>query len=74
MIQPLLPNKPSGVPRVDDRRVLIGRARATPHVFYALGHGHLGLTQSTGTARIVADLLTGQTPPIDIVPFSILRF
>ena len=24
VIQPLLPNKPSGVPRVDDRRVLIG--------------------------------------------------
>ncbi|MQW88892.1 NAD(P)/FAD-dependent oxidoreductase [Sinorhizobium saheli] len=65
-------------PSLPDSLPAIGRARATPRVVYAFGHGHLGLTQSAGTARIVADLLTGQTtgqaPAIDIAPFSPQRF
>lgn len=61
-------------PSLPDSLPAIGRARATPGVIYAFGHGHLGLTQSAGTARIVADLLTGQTPAIDIASFSPQRF
>lgn len=61
-------------PSLPDSLPAIGRARATPRVTYALGHGHLGLTQSAGTARLVADLLTGQAPAIDITPFSAQRF
>ncbi|WP_085033542.1 NAD(P)/FAD-dependent oxidoreductase [Ensifer aridi] len=61
-------------PSLPDSLPAIGRARATSGVIYAFGHGHLGLTQSAGTARIVADLLTGQTPAIDIAPFSPQRF
>lgn len=65
-------------PSLPDSLPAIGRARATPRVVYAFGHGHLGLTQSAGTARIVADLLTGQmtgqAPAIDIAPFSPQRF
>ena len=61
-------------PSLPDSLPAIGRARATPDVIYAFGHGHLGLTQSAGTARLVADLLTGQTPAIDLAPFSPQRF
>jgi len=61
-------------PSLPDSLPAIGRARATPDVIYAFGHGHLGLTQSAGTARIVADLLTEQAPPIDLTPFSPQRF
>lgn len=61
-------------PSLPDSLPAIGRARATPRVVYAFGHGHLGLTQSAGTARLVADLLTSQTPTIDITPFSPQRF
>ncbi len=61
-------------PSLPDSLPAIGRARATPDVIYAFGHGHLGLTQSAGTARLVADLLTGQEPAIDIAPFSPQRF
>ena len=61
-------------PSLPDSLPVIGRARATPNVVYAFGHGHLGLTQSTGTARLVADLLTGQPLPMDIDPFSPRRF
>lgn len=61
-------------PSLPDSLPAIGRAGATPRVIFAFGHGHLGLTQSAGTARIVADLLTGRTPAIDIAPFSPQRF
>ena len=61
-------------PSLPDSLPAIGRARATPRVTYAFGHGHLGLTQSAGTARLVADLVTGRTPGIDIASFSPQRF
>ena len=61
-------------PSLPDSLPAIGPARDTNRVIYAFGHGHLGLTQSTGTARLVADLLTGQTPAIDLTPFSPQRF
>lgn len=61
-------------PSMPDSLPAIGRARVTPKVTYAFGHGHLGLTQAAGTARIVADLLTGQSPAIDIASFSPQRF
>ncbi|MDX0514439.1 FAD-dependent oxidoreductase [Sinorhizobium medicae] len=61
-------------PSLPDSLPAIGRPRATPRVVYAFGHGHLGLTQSAGTARIVADLLTGRQPAIDIASFSPQRF
>ncbi|MGZ9723573.1 NAD(P)/FAD-dependent oxidoreductase [Rhizobium miluonense] len=61
-------------PSLPDSLPAIGRARATPDVIYAFGHGHLGLTQSAGTARLVADLLMGRAPAIDLTPFSPQRF
>lgn len=61
-------------PSLPDSLPAIGAARATPRVTHAFGHGHLGLTQSAGTARLVADLVTGARPPIDLAPFSPQRF
>ncbi|MES5045854.1 NAD(P)/FAD-dependent oxidoreductase [Rhizobium nepotum] len=61
-------------PSLPDSLPAIGAARHTARVVYAFGHGHLGLTQSVGTARIVADLLTGQKPVIDTRAFSPQRF
>ena len=61
-------------PSLPDSLPAIGRARATPRVIHAFGHGHLGLTQSAGTARLVADLLTGAAPVLDLSPFSPQRF
>ena len=61
-------------PSLPDSLPAIGTARDSTRVIYAFGHGHLGLTQSTGTAQLVADLLTGQTPAITLTPFSPQRF
>ncbi len=61
-------------PSLPDSLPAIGRARATDRVIYAFGHGHLGLTQSAGTARLVADMLTHRPPAINLAPFSPQRF
>lgn len=61
-------------PSLPDSLPAIGPLPGHAHVTCAFGHGHLGLTQSPATARIVADLLTGQGPAIDLTPFSPARF
>jgi len=61
-------------PSLPDSLPALGPSRASRDVLYAFGHGHLGLTQSAGTARIVADLLTEARPPVDLTPFNPHRF
>jgi D-amino-acid dehydrogenase len=61
-------------PSLPDTLPVIGRSARSPRVLYAFGHGHLGLTQCAGTARLVADLVAGGTPSIDLRPFSPQRF
>ncbi|MEM5543928.1 FAD-binding oxidoreductase [Sulfitobacter sp. AS92] len=61
-------------PSLPDSLPAIGALPNRPDVFCAFGHGHLGLTQSAGTAAIIADLMTGQNPGIDLTPFSPARF
>ena len=61
-------------PSMPDSLPVIGRASSSPRILYAFGHGHLGLTQSAATARLVADLILERTPPIDISPFRPGRF
>lgn len=61
-------------PSMPDSLPAIGPLPGHPHIICAFGHGHLGLTQSAGTARIVADLLTGQPSAIDLAPFDPARF
>jgi D-amino-acid dehydrogenase len=61
-------------PSLPDSLPAIGRSRVTERIIHAFGHGHLGLTQSPATARLVADLVTGARPAIDLTPFSPQRF
>ncbi|WP_244464838.1 NAD(P)/FAD-dependent oxidoreductase [Martelella endophytica] len=49
-------------PSMPDCLPVIDRSKKAPAVLYAFGHGHLGLTQSAATGRIVAEL-AGNTPP-----------
>jgi D-amino-acid dehydrogenase len=61
-------------PSLPDSLPAIGRLSLQPNIICAFGHGHLGLTQSTATAELVADLLTDRPPAIDLTPFSPDRF
>ncbi len=61
-------------PSLPDSLPVLGPSRATPDVIYAFGHGHVGMTAAPMTGRLVADLVTGRPPTIDIAPFSPARF
>lgn len=61
-------------PSLPDSLPVIGRARNAENVYYAFGHGHLGLTQAAATGRLIRDLVSGATPTIDLAPFSPQRF
>ena len=52
----------------------LGPSRASPNVVYAFGHGHVGMTAAPMTGKVVADLIAGRRPSIDIAPFSPSRF
>lgn len=61
-------------PSMPDSLPVMGAHPQSPHIILAFGHGHLGLTQSAGTADLVADLVDDRTPQIDLSPFSPTRF
>lgn len=61
-------------PSLPDSLPVIGRSSASPRVIHAFGHGHLGLTQSAATARLVCELVLGEAPSIDIGQFRPGRF
>ena len=61
-------------PSLPDSLPVIGRSSASANIIYAFGHGHLGLTQSAATGRLVRDLVTGAPPAVDLSPFSPKRF
>jgi glycine oxidase len=48
----------------------IGAAPACSNAFVAAGHFRAGLHQSTGTAVLLADLMTGRTPALDLTAFA----
>lgn len=61
-------------PSLPDSLPLLDRSAAASRIVYAFGHGHLGLTQAAGTAELIADVLTDQTPAIDLSPYRRSRF
>ncbi|MFD2174975.1 NAD(P)/FAD-dependent oxidoreductase [Rhodobacter lacus] len=61
-------------PSLPDSLPVIARAPGCERVIYAFGHGHLGLTQSAGTAELVAALAAHRAPPIPLAPFDPRRF
>ena len=63
----LRPCTPDGLP-------IIGRPDGWKNLVIASGHAMLGLTLSTGTAEMVAELIAGATPRIDPEPFRPSRF
>ncbi|WP_377194002.1 NAD(P)/FAD-dependent oxidoreductase [Ruegeria meonggei] len=61
-------------PSMPDSIPVVGPSPKSARVIYAFGHGHLGLTQSAGTAELVGALVDGQPNPIAMTPYSPNRF
>jgi D-amino-acid dehydrogenase len=61
-------------PSTPDSLPAIGRSPRCKAVFYAFGHGHLGLTLSAITARWIADMASGRPAEADMSPYRVDRF
>lgn len=61
-------------PALPDTVPIMSRSARTRGLYYATGHGHLGLTYAATNARLMADLITGTRPPIDMTPYRVDRF
>jgi glycine/D-amino acid oxidase-like deaminating enzyme len=53
----------------EDNLPFIGSCPGREKVYLATGHEGLGITTSLGTARLLADLITGRQPAIDPKPY-----
>jgi D-amino-acid dehydrogenase len=61
-------------PSMPDSLPVIGPASKLPNVYYAFGHGHVGLCGGAPTGRAIADLIAGRAPLADLKPFRVNRF
>lgn len=61
-------------PAFPDTVPVMSASAKVPGVFYATGHGHLGVTYAATNALLMADLITGAAPPIDMRPYRVDRF
>jgi D-amino-acid dehydrogenase len=62
----LRPMTPDGTPVVGGTEM--------PNLWLATGHGTLGWTMAAGTARVIADLLAGRQPAIDMEGLTAARY
>lgn len=61
-------------PSFPDTLPAIGDVPGLPGVIAAFGHGHTGLTAAPMTGRLAAMIAVGDTPNIDVTPYSLGRF
>jgi D-amino-acid dehydrogenase len=61
-------------PMTWDSVPIIDRSPRFDNVHIATGHNMLGISMGPGTGKLVAELVTGQTPHLDAQPYSVQRF
>jgi D-amino-acid dehydrogenase len=61
-------------PCFPDSRPVIGRAPGQKGMWLAIGHAHWGLTLGPVTGRLIAEMMTGETPFCDPKAYAAERF
>lgn len=61
-------------PCLPDMRPIIGPAPRHKGLWFAFGHNHHGLTLGPATGRLLAEMMTGETPFADPAPYAMSRF
>jgi len=61
-------------PCLPDMLPVIGKAPRHAGLWFDFGHQHHGLTLGPATGRLLAELMTGETPFADPKPFAVERF
>ncbi|MFN7010197.1 MAG: D-amino acid dehydrogenase [Allorhizobium sp.] len=57
-------------PATAEGKPIIGRT-AYPNLLLNVGHGALGFTLASGSARLIRDLIEDRAPPLDLAPFAL---
>jgi len=57
-------------PMTPENTPILGRTRHR-NLYFNTGHGHMGWTMACGTASVVADIMNGRTPAIDITGMTL---
>ena len=53
---------------------MLGRVPRKRNLWLATGHGMLGVSMSTGSGQLMADMITGRPTAIDPTPYRMERF
>jgi D-amino-acid dehydrogenase len=61
-------------PALTDSLPAIGPVPGHEGVYIGVGHHHVGLTAGAATGRLLAHLVTGRRPNIDLAPYAPARF
>jgi D-amino-acid dehydrogenase len=61
-------------PCTPDMLPIIGRAPRHASLWFAFGHAHHGLTLGPVTGRLIGEMMTGETPFVDPMPYRVERF
>ena len=61
-------------PALTDSIPVIGEIPGIKGAFAGFGHHHIGLTGGAKTGRLLAQMISGRTPNIDLTPYSAARF
>ncbi len=61
-------------PLTPDDLPIIGVGSKFSNLIYATGHGMMGMTYALITGKLVAEIVTGKEPTLDIAPFDPERF
>lgn len=61
-------------PSLPDSLPVIGFARRSRNILYAFGHQHLGMTLGPATGLLIADLVAGREPGVDLFPYRPERY
>jgi D-amino-acid dehydrogenase len=61
-------------PLCPDTLPVIDRAPGVANLYFATGHGQLGVTLGATTGRLIAGLITGRRPNLNLAPYGATRF
>ena len=61
-------------PAPADSIPLVGAVPGMPGAWMGFGHHHIGLTGGPKTGQLLAQMISGQTPNIDVTAYSPARF
>ncbi|QDU30609.1 D-amino acid dehydrogenase small subunit [Anatilimnocola aggregata] len=73
LAEPILETWAGWRPMTPDSLPFLGPVPSFDNVFLAAGHGMLGVSMSPSTGKLIAELVTSQTPHIDPQPYAVDR-